>query len=221
MKITTEGLSLIKQFEGFRSIAYRDAVGVWTIGYGHTAMAGAPDVKPGMTITQVEGEQILARDVELFARGVRQVLTVTLSDQQFSALISFAYNIGLGNFRKSSVFSAVNRKDFAAVARRLQLWNRAGGRVLPGLVRRRAAEAALFGAEHVDVPQAPVERTPAKPVHHSKTVWSATATLVIAVLQAWLVTGQKLAGLVVLLAMAGLLSLIIYERWKKLKEEAL
>jgi lysozyme len=221
MKITAEGLSLIKQFEGFRSVAYRDAVGIWTIGYGHTAMAGAPEVMPSMTITQSEGEQILARDIEQFARGVRQVLAVTLSDRQFSALVSFAFNVGLGNFRKSSVLSAANRSDFAAVVRRLQLWNKAGGRVLPGLVRRRAAEAALFASEHMEVTQAPVERTEAKPVHHSKTVWSAVATLVFAVLQAWLVTGQKLAGLLVLLAMAGLLSLIIYERWKKLKEEAL
>jgi lysozyme len=223
MKMTKEGLALIKQFEGFRSHAYRDAVGVWTIGYGHTSMAGLPTVKLGMTITEAEGETILSRDVDLFARGVQQMVNAKISDAQFSALVSFAYNVGLGNFRKSSVLSAVNQMDFTAVSRRLQLWNKAGGRVLPGLVRRRAAEAALFAstATVVEVPRKGVDQPKAKPVMHSKTLWSAAASLLLVTAQTWLAMSQKVASILVLLAITALLLLIIYERLKKMKEEAL
>ena len=144
MHMTAEGLALIKRFEGFRSAAYRDAVGVLTIGYGHTAMAGAPAVRMGDVISEVEATRILARDVDMFAKGVARLLARDVSAQQFSALVSFAYNVGLGNFGRSSVLRAVNGGAFDAVPRRLQLWVKAGGRVLPGLVKRRAAEAALF-----------------------------------------------------------------------------
>jgi hypothetical protein len=89
----------------------------------------------------------LARDVDHFARGVERLVKVPLTDGQFSALASFAYNVGLENFRKSSVLRAVNAQDFAAVPRRLSLWVKSRGRVLPGLVNRRAAEAAMFLAE--------------------------------------------------------------------------
>jgi lysozyme len=154
MKMTREGLDLIKAFEGFRSRAYRDAVGVWTIGYGHTSMAGKPEVKAGMEISRAEAEIILARDVDVFADGVRRHVRVVLNDQQFSALVSFAYNVGVGALAKSGVLAAANRGDFAAVPRRLALWNKAGGRVLPGLVKRRAAEAQLFnsGVAQVEKP---------------------------------------------------------------------
>jgi lysozyme len=223
LKVTKAGLTLIKQFEGFRTHAYRDAVGVWTIGYGHTSMAGSPEVKPGMIITQTEGDAILARDVDMFARGVQKMLTVAISDEQFSALVCFAYNVGLGNFRKSSVLTAVNRKDFQAVVRRLQLWNKAGGRVLPGLVRRRAAEAALFASEamNTETEKTGVERVDAKPVLHSKTIWGAVASALLALVQAWLSMSQKVASIVLLLAITAFLLLIIYERLKKMKEEAL
>ncbi len=221
MKMTSEGLDLIKHFEGFRRTAYQDPIGIWTIGYGHTSMAGDPSVFRGLTISEAKADAILARDVAVFARGVSEQLRTTVSDQQYSALVSFAYNVGLDNFRKSSVLKAVNRQDFAAAGRRLQLWNKAGGRVLPGLVRRRAAEAALFATEHAGSVSKPVERENAKPVHHSKTMWSAFGALVLTVLQAVLATSQKLAGIVLMLAIASLLALIIFERWKKLKEEAL
>ncbi len=222
MKLTKEGLTLIKQFEGFRTHAYRDAVGVWTIGYGHTSMAGMPEVKPGMTITEVEGDNILARDVDVFARGVQQLVKIKISDAQFSALVSFAYNVGLGNFRKSSVLSAVNRSDFQAVVRRLQLWNKAGGRILPGLVRRRAAEAALFASEasNIEPEKTVVEQANAKPVLQSKSIWAAAVGVLLSVAQTWLATSQKLASIALLLAITAFLLLIIYERLKKMKEEA-
>jgi lysozyme len=217
MKVTEDGLELIKQFEGFRGTAYRDPVGVWTIGYGHTSMAGAPVVSAGLVVTEAEANDILARDVEQFARGVRELLRVELTDGQFSALVSFAYNVGLGGLKKSSVLAAVNARDFAAVPRRLQLWVKAGGRVLPGLVKRRAAEAALFASASAVV----VHPTVVKPVQQSKTVWSAAFVMLLAVVQAWLSVSVKLTALVVLLLMAAGLALIIFERVKKLKEEGL
>jgi lysozyme len=219
MMMTEEGLDLIKQFEGFRSTAYRDPVGIWTIGYGHTTMAGAPEVKAGLTISRGEGADILARDVAHVADGVRKLLTVPLTPQQFSALVSFAYNVGLGGLAKSSVLAAVNRKDFEAVPRRLHLWSKAGGRVLPGLVRRRAAEAALFMSGVTAIKPAPVETIEAKPLRESKTIWSAVVVMIMAVAQIWLAATLKLAGLVLLFLIIAGLALIIYERVKKLKQE--
>jgi lysozyme len=221
MKMTDDGLALIKRWEGFRAAAYRDAVGVWTIGYGHTAMAGEPQVKAGLRISEAEGEVILRRDVEQFARGVRAAVKAEISDAQFSALVSFAYNVGLGNFRSSSVLAAVNRKDFAAVPRRLQLWSKAGGRVLPGLVKRRADEAALFSSGSDDVVQpAPVEKVEAKPVHQSRTLWSAVLMMLMALLQAWVSASLKLAGIALLLLMLAAVGVIVFERLRKMKEEA-
>jgi GH24 family phage-related lysozyme (muramidase) len=144
VKLNEQGLALIRRFEGLRTSAYRDAVGVWTIGYGHTSMAGPPRVGRGMKITRKEAASILARDIAGFAEGVAALVKVPLSDGQFSALVSFAYNVGLENFRKSSVLRAVNAGECTAVPRRLSLWVKAGGRVLPGLINRRAAEGALF-----------------------------------------------------------------------------
>ena len=147
MKLTAEGLALIKEFEGFRARAYKCPAGIWTIGYGHTSNAGPLAVHEGLVVSHGEAEAILVRDAAAFAAGVAKELKVELGGHQFSALVSFAYNVGLGNFRSSSVLRAVNAGDAAAVPRRLQLWIKAGGKVLPGLVRRRAAEAEMFIGE--------------------------------------------------------------------------
>ena len=144
MEMTEEGLALIRRFEGFRAAAYRCPAGSWTIGYGHTSEAGAPVVRPGMRISEAEAREILARDVERFAADVRQALTQQLSNAQFSALVSFAYNVGTPAFRRSSVLKAVNAGRFDKVPAALKLWVKAKGRVLPGLERRRAAEVELF-----------------------------------------------------------------------------
>ena len=144
MRINQACIDAIKGFEGWRSRAYRDSVGVWTIGYGHTSAAGKPAVHSGQQISKKQGEEILRRDMEKFASGVRKLIKVHLNDNQFGALVSFAYNVGLGNFKKSSVLRVVNARQFDQVPRRLALWNKAGGRVLKGLVRRRGEEAALF-----------------------------------------------------------------------------
>jgi lysozyme len=161
MKVNDEGLKLIKVSEGLRLGAYKDAVGVWTIGYGHTSAAGDPRVMPGQKITKDQADQILKRDVYEFARGVANTVKVPLSDNQFSALVSFAYNVGLGALKKSSVLKAVNAGQFNKVPGALSLWVKADGQTLPGLVKRRAAEAALFmkdspeGAEKPDKPRSP------------------------------------------------------------------
>ena len=146
-KVNQATIDLIKEFEGFRANAYRDAVGVWTIGYGHTSRAGDPKVKPGMRITRAEGERILKKDVAKFAADVERVLgddADKLNDNQFGAIVSFAYNVGIGNLKRSSVLKAIRRGDLDAVPAKLKLWNKAGGKVLKGLVRRRKAEGELF-----------------------------------------------------------------------------
>lgn len=157
MKLNNAGISLIKKWEGWRARAYKDAVGVWTIGYGHTSMAGAPKVVPGMVISRSEGELMLRKDLKKYEKAVQASVKVPLNDNQYSALVSFCYNVGPGNFRKSSVLRYVNAKNFSGVPRRLALWNKAKGRVLKGLTRRRAAEGRLFMKQHLS--DAPLKKS--------------------------------------------------------------
>src|SRR5215212_3130770 len=151
MKVNDKGFALICEFEGCRTEAYQDPVGVWTIGYGHTSAAGPPCVGPGVTVTRAEATGILMRDLETLSAGVKLAITAPLNDYQFSALVSFAFNVGLGNFRSSTVLRSVNACRFDRVPADLALWVKAGGKVLPGLIRRRAAEAALFLAGDLSV----------------------------------------------------------------------
>jgi lysozyme len=217
MKVTDEGLALIREAEGFRGRAYRDAVGVWTIGFGHTAAAGAPEVKPGDEIGRDEAEVMLKRDVDAFASGVERLVEPMLNDAQFSALVSFAYNVGLGNFKSSSVRAAVNAGDFAAVPRRLALWNKAGGRVLPGLVKRRAAEGSLFVKGNATTLPKPVDVPQSKPVSQSTTIWAAGLIAVVAFFNelarylGYGVMGVALAGAIIMSA-----AWIIRERKRKM-----
>lgn len=144
MRLTDDGIALVKRFEGFRQEAYRDPAGVWTIGYGHTGRAAPPPVEPGMTVTPEEGEAILRADLDHFVARAGPLIERPVTANQFSALISFAFNVGVGNFKRSSVLLAVNEGRLDEVPGRLALWNKAGGRVLKGLVRRRMAEGELF-----------------------------------------------------------------------------
>ncbi|WP_176079696.1 lysozyme [Paraburkholderia tropica] len=140
MKANSAGLALIKHYEGLRLIAYADVVGVLTIGYGHT---GA-DVTPGLVITQAHANQLLGDDLARFESGVGNLVDVPLNVNQFSALVSFSYNLGLGNLRQSTLLRCLNRGDFTAAANQFPRWDRAGGRELTGLLKRRQAEQALF-----------------------------------------------------------------------------
>lgn len=143
-QINAAGLALIKEFEGLRTTAYKDPVGIWTIGYGHTSMAGPPTVYEGMTITAAEAEDILQQDLDLFERGVSNALTITTSDNQFSAMVSFSFNVGLTAYRNSTLLKKHNAGDFAGAADEFLRWVWADGQILPGLERRRRAERALY-----------------------------------------------------------------------------
>ncbi|OHX13336.1 lysozyme [Chromobacterium sphagni] len=140
MQTSNNGINLIKQFEGIRLTAYQDSVGVWTIGYGHT---GA-DVRSGLTISQNQAEQLLRTDLGRFETGVGQLVTVPLNQNQFDALVSFSYNLGLGNLKSSTLLRLLNNKDYNGAAGQFPLWDKAGGQVLAGLHKRRLAEQALF-----------------------------------------------------------------------------
>lgn len=147
MKTGPEGIALIKEFEGLRLKAYPDpATGgdPWTIGYGTTSMAGVGKVKKGMVISEVQAESMLIRSLEAFELGVQRALKVAPSQQQFDAMVSLAYNIGLTNFSRSSVVKYLNAGLVEKAAGAFLLWNKAAGKVMPGLTRRRQAERDLF-----------------------------------------------------------------------------
>ncbi|BBL53009.1 hypothetical protein MF1_02670 [Bartonella quintana] len=143
-KISKKGFALIKQWEGLNLNAYEAAIGVWTIGYGHTSITGAPAVHKGMQITQKEAEKILCQDLKQFECVVEQTVAVPLNDEQFAALVSFCYNVGTEAFRSSKLLKKLNKGNYEAVPIELQKWTRAGGKRLQGLVNRRAAEAGLW-----------------------------------------------------------------------------
>ncbi|UNF39083.1 lysozyme [Bartonella krasnovii] len=143
-KISQEGLALIKQWEGLRLNAYKDAIGVWTIGYGHTSAAGKPFVHKGMTITEKQAEELLCKDLRQFENTVAKAVTVSLNSWQFAALVSFCYNVGTTAFCNSTLLKKLNQGEYEAVPAELQKWIKAGGKRLQGLVHRRVAEAGLW-----------------------------------------------------------------------------
>lgn len=151
-QINAEGLALIKHFEGLRTTAYRDPVGIWTIGYGHTSMAGPPTVYEGMTITPAEAEAILKQDLDVFENGVAAALTIDTNDDQFSAMVSFSFNVGLTAYRNSTLLRKHNAGDFAGAADEFLRWVYADGQILPGLERRRKAERALYLGQGLQIP---------------------------------------------------------------------
>lgn len=140
MRLSQAGLRLIQNFEGLRVQAYQDAGGVWTIGYGHTG----PDVLPGLTITAEEASDLLRRDVARFEQGVTSLVRVPVTQPQFDALVSFAFNVGIGAFGKSTLLRRLNEGKVEEAAKEFGRWTHEGGKQLAGLVRRRAAETALF-----------------------------------------------------------------------------
>lgn len=144
MKINAAGLDLIKRWEGLRLTAYKDAVGIWTIGYGHTTEAGPPAPKAGMKITDEEAEDILKRDLRQYERAVTKAVSIVPSSNQFAAMTSLCFNIGPANFAKSSVVRLLNVGKPREAADAFLLWNKAGGKVLKGLTARREDEKKLF-----------------------------------------------------------------------------
>ena len=145
MRISPRGLSLLKQIEGCRLIPYKDSAGLWTIGYGHLIADGKtlPD-SAKYKITQKQADLLLKYDVMPREKAVERLCTVPLSQNEFDALVSFVFNLGAGCFQRSTIRQKLNRGDRAGAAKVLLRYNRSGGRVTRGLVRRRMAEFKLF-----------------------------------------------------------------------------
>ena len=139
MKISLEGLSLIKKFEGCKLEAYKCSAGVWTIGYGHTA-----GVKEGDVCTQEEAEKLLRGDIFKFEEYVQDSVEVDLDQSQFDALVAWTFNLGPGNLISSTMLKKLNNGEYESVPFEMRRWNKAGGKTLDGLIRRRQAESLLF-----------------------------------------------------------------------------
>ena len=145
-KVNQETINLIKQWEGLKLTAYKPHKDdVWTIGYGHTSAAGEPFVREGMTITAAEALKILKNDLVQYESAVEKCVTAPLTDSQFGALVSLCYNIGPENLRKSSLVKKLNKGDYEGAQDQFRVWRKSSGKVMQGLVNRRAQEAALFG----------------------------------------------------------------------------
>jgi len=143
LSLSDAGLDLIKRFEGRRLSPYQDSAGYWTIGYGHLIQEGENLMRD---ITASEAESILRDDVARFVRCVRDAVTVEVTQSQFDALVSFAFNVGCGAFRDSTMLRLLNGGSYIEAANEFPRWNKAGGEILTGLARRRDAEQTLFMA---------------------------------------------------------------------------
>ena len=139
MKISQEGIDLIKHFEGCELESYRCSANVLTIGYGTTK-----NVVEGMKISQHQAEELLMKDLEEFEEYVEDLIDVPLEQNQFDALVAWTYNLGPTNLKNSSLRKVLNKGAYDDVAEQIKRWNKANGKVLKGLVRRRNAEAELF-----------------------------------------------------------------------------
>ncbi len=144
MQTSDKGIALIKQFEGCKLTAYQDSVGVWTIGYGWTQPVDGKPIRAGMTIKQETAERLLKTGLVSYESDVSRLVKVGLNQDQFDALVSFTYNLGARSLSTSTLLRKLNAGDYAGAADEFLRWNKAGGKVLNGLTRRREAERALF-----------------------------------------------------------------------------
>ncbi len=144
MEISQKGINLIKKFEGKHLEAYLCPAGVPTIGYGHTGRVNGKPVALGMKISEKEAEDLLKKDLKMFEKGVLNCVKVPLSQGQFDALVSFSYNLGIGNLQKSTLLRLLNKKKYDEAAEQFKCWVKAGNTTLNGLVKRRKAEKKLF-----------------------------------------------------------------------------
>lgn len=144
MQTSDKGIALIKQFEGCKLTAYQDSVGVWTIGYGWTQPVDGKSIRAGMTIKQETAERLLKTGLVSYESDVSRLVKVGLTQGQFDALVSFTYNLGARSLSTSTLLRKLNAGDYAGAADEFLRWNKAGGKVLNGLSRRREAERDLF-----------------------------------------------------------------------------
>lgn len=186
MKTSAAGLNIIKKWEGLSLTAYPDPATngePYTIGYGHTSAAGDPKVRPGMRITAKEATAILQSDLKKVESDVEALLKRKPTQAQFDAMVSLAYNIGIGNFKKSSVLRKFNAGDYAGAADAFMLFVKANGKVMKGLLNRRSEERDLFrvgsgkavsAEDHTTTPKADPELiiSQPKPVLQHRRVWA-------------------------------------------------
>lgn len=143
MQVSEDGINLTKSFESLKLHSYPDSEGVPTVGWGTTHINGVP-VTLGMTITQDEAEEYLRADYKKFENSINSLVKVELSQQQFDAVADFVYNEGPTHFASSTLLKLINESDFENAKNEFIKWDKAGGHVLSGLLRRRQAEADLF-----------------------------------------------------------------------------
>lgn len=136
------GIQLIAKFEGLRLQRYRDAVGLWTIGYGHLIQAA--EIQTLQTITIEEARVLLCRDLAQAEQAVNNLVTRDINQNQFDVLVSFTFNLGINNLKKSTLLRKLNDGDINGAASEFLRWNKAGGKVLTGLMNRRSTEMELF-----------------------------------------------------------------------------
>ena len=139
MKISEDGLELIKKFEGCETTAYQDSVGVWTIGFGHTK-----GVEEGQTCSIEDAESMLANEMDEYEGYINNMVKVDLQQHEFDALVAWVYNLGPTNLGESTMLKVLNGGQFDRVPDEMNRWTRAGGDILEGLVRRRQAESLMF-----------------------------------------------------------------------------
>lgn len=144
MKTSKNGIALIKQFEGCRLKAYKCPAGVWTIGIGHTGLVNGKPITENTTITPLMAEALLAIDLQKFENAINKVVKKPLTQSEFDSLVSFVFNIGIGAFEQSTMLKLLNQGNFDLAAKQFERWNKAGGKVLKGLTKRRLAEKTLF-----------------------------------------------------------------------------
>lgn len=152
-KTATKGIDLIKSFEGCKLTAYKCPAGVWTIGYGHTGKVDGKAVASGMTITAAKATELLRADLSKFEAAVNSYVTAPITQNMFDALVSFAFNCGSVALKSSTLLKKLNAKDYSGAAAEFPKWNKAGGVVLNGLIRRREREQQLFLHKHEEITQ--------------------------------------------------------------------
>lgn len=141
--ITDNGFKLIKQFEGFSSMVYLDSTGLKTIGYGHLIKSHETEYFKNF-ITKIQAEELLKIDIITAEKAVTRLITVSLNNNQFDALVSFTFNLGAGALQRSTLRTKVNREEHVQVPAEFLRWIYADGRKIHGLIRRRQAEAELY-----------------------------------------------------------------------------
>ena len=145
MDISNKGLKLIQEFEGLKLTAYQDVIGIWTIGYGNTFYLDGNIVKKGDKVTKAQAEALLKATIKEFETKVESLVKAKLNQNQFDALVSFTYNVGPANLKKSTLLKKVNiNPNDESIADEFIKWNRASGKVIDGLTRRRQAESDLY-----------------------------------------------------------------------------